>query len=125
MIYQVGDLKICCSPISGRGVFALGPYQPGDLIEVCPLLQLDRNAWGISEILDDYVIKLPDPRRPIALALGYGSLYNHSALPNADWTINKARTEMHVTAKSLIGSGEEILICYGAEYFSARGIAVL
>lgn len=120
-----GYLSVQPSPIAGRGVFACKTFLSGDLVEICPLLLLERCAWGISATLDDYVIGLTCPRYPIALPLGYGALYNHSDAPNATWSINEAEGTMDVRAVMLIQSGEEICISYGKSYFPDRGIEPL
>ena len=45
-----------------------------------------------------------------ALALGYGSLYNHSYTPNAETL--ETETELVITALVDIASGDEIFINY-------------
>jgi hypothetical protein len=92
------------------------------LIEVCPLLLLERSVWGLSMTLDDHVVAVPSARTPIALPLGYGALYNHGDAPNAVWTVDEKRAVMEVRAATQIALGEEILIHYGEHFFDARGI---
>ena len=45
-----------------------------------------------------------------ALALGYGSLYNHSYAPNAETL--ETPDELIITAQRMIGEGDEIFINY-------------
>ena len=80
-------LYIAPSSIGGRGVFAGSPIQNGDLIEICPVIVLKE---GEMELLDktslyDYYFLWGDEQTLCALALGFGSLYNHFAPSNADY----------------------------------------
>src|SRR5215213_9196079 len=68
----------------GRGVFARRPLHSGEVIERVPVLVLpieevrDATAWtGLAGYCFEW------GRGRLALALGYGSLYNHSYHPNA------------------------------------------
>jgi SET domain-containing protein len=47
-----------------------------------------------------------------ALALGYGSLYNHSGTPNAEYVKDTANDVVMVRAVAAIGPGEEITFTY-------------
>ena len=68
------------SKINGNGVFASNPIKNGETIEVCPLILLPRKERKLIEktsIYDYYFGWGKDKKQP-AIALGYGSLYNHS-----------------------------------------------
>ncbi len=56
-------------------------------------------AWGLGTV---------------ALALGYGSLYNHSYEPNARYEASRRRTKIFVALRK-IATGEEITINYNGE----------
>ena len=98
----------------GRGVFAGRAYRKGEVIEVCPVITL---AEGTVEAalgaLDRYLFKWGKPEDRLAIALGYGSLYNHSADPNAAFEPRHARGEIAFRATRAIAAGEQILIDYG------------
>jgi SET domain-containing protein len=47
--------------------------------------------------------------------LGYGSIYNHSHSPNADWKQNFKTNSMVYRAIKPIKKGEEILVNYNGE----------
>jgi SET domain-containing protein len=49
----------------------------------------------------------------MAIALGSGSLYNHSDDPNAAFTTHIARGEVVYRAVRPIAAGEQIVIDYG------------
>ena len=73
----------------GRGVFALRNFKTGEIIESCPVLNLDTKERKKCEstILAFYMYPWRSTRAG-AIALGYGSIYNHSFTPNADWKQN-------------------------------------
>ena len=103
-------LRVAESPTgAGRGVFAQRPIERGELIERCPMLIVD-GAQGdaLTEGADGYVFGWGDSST--ALALGYGSLYNHHFDPNA--TTTEAGDELVITAVRDIDVGEEIFINY-------------
>ena len=53
--------------------------------------------------------------RGAALVLGYGSIYNHSFSPNADWKQNFKTQSMVFRALKSIKKGDEILVNYNGE----------
>lgn len=48
-----------------------------------------------------------------ALALGYGSLYNHSKNPNANYSVDTKEKEIVIYARKDIKKGSQIFISYG------------
>lgn len=99
----------------GRGVFARRPIGEGEVIERVPVVVLDaaelRNPDGWIG-LASYCF-LWDTGR-YALALGYGSLYNHSYQPNARYD-DAGRMTKVFTALRDIAAGEEITVNYNGE----------
>lgn len=68
----------------GRGVFARRLIPAGTIIEEVPVIVLPvTDLWKAAglDVLQHYVFHWRDGR--VAIALGYGSLYNHSYQPNA------------------------------------------
>lgn len=99
------------SPKGGKGVFASQNIKKGEVVEVAPIIILQ-----FEELIDtkwnslfDYYFWMDDF---VVLALGYGSLYNHSDKPNAKYSIYKNRKEVKFTALKDIKKGEEILFNY-------------
>lgn len=103
-------LQIAESPTgAGRGVFAKREIVSGEEIERCPMLIVDgERAEALSLGANGYVFGWGSDST--ALALGYGSLYNHSYLPNAETL--ETPDELVITALRAIGAGEEIFINY-------------
>lgn len=108
-------------PDKGRGVFATEDINSGEIIEVTPVLVFSpREADFIMQTqLSDYVFMWD--RNKSALALGCGSVYNHSDAPNAFYRKRSHRSDMVFTATSDIKKGEEITVSYGEHWWKKRG----
>jgi len=91
----------------GRGVFAIQPIS-------CDELPLEPQHWAALEAtpLYDYLYGWSDDCGVVAIALGYGSLYNHSDEPNASYHRNRSRNAIDFIATKFIAAGEEITISY-------------
>ncbi|MBI1314802.1 SET domain-containing protein-lysine N-methyltransferase [bacterium] len=95
----------------GRGVFARRPIAEGDEIERAPvLLVADDCLYGTP--LADYAFEWSKGK--VALALGYGSLYNHSYQPNAQYFYGGPQVKVFYAIRD-IAAGEEITINYNSE----------
>jgi SET domain-containing protein len=99
----------------GRGVFARRAIREGEVIERVPVLVLkreeirDSDGWtGLAE----YCFLWGE--KTVALALGYGSLYNHSFEPNARYDDLGGQVKLY-TAIRAIEAGDEITINYNGE----------
>lgn len=108
-------LLIQKSTTHGYGVFANKRIKKGELIEECYFI-LSR---GGDKGLEDYYF---DADGKYALFLGFGSIYNHSDDPNADYFINKKNRCARIKAARTIKKGEEITVSYGEEWFSSRNL---
>jgi uncharacterized protein len=104
------------TPKKGLGVFALKDFKEGEIIESCPALTFDSKGRKILEktLLSHYIYPWRSTRGA-ALVFGYGSIYNHSYSPNADWKQNFKTKSMVYRAIKTIKKGEEILINYNGE----------
>lgn len=99
----------------GRGVFARKDFAAGDVIETCPVIVLteeeDREVQ--KTVLGKYVYEWED--KTSAVILGYGSLYNHSYKPNAQYSRDFVKKLLIYTALVDIPAGAEILVNYNGE----------
>ena len=99
----------------GRGVFARHFIACDTTIERVPVLVLPEQAmWHPDDtsLLADYVFRWSGGK--VALALGYGSLYNHSYQPNARCVDRAPQTKVY-TAIQDIEAGHEITINYNGD----------
>ncbi len=101
-------------PGMGRGVFAGQPLQKGEVIETCPVILLSKPdvARVVETILDKYLFAWNDEQGTCCIALGFGSLYNHSPKPNAAGCRILDRNEIEFVALRDIEEGEQILTDY-------------
>jgi SET domain-containing protein len=101
----------------GRGVFSKVAIPRGALIEECPLIVLPGEDFDIisSTRMVDYSFFFDREKGELAIALGFGSLYNHSLQPNAGHEVNPEKKVMTFYALRDIKGGEEICINYAGE----------
>lgn len=100
----------------GLGVFAAKTFAKGEIIEACPIINLtpSERKHCSKTILDFYMYPWRSTRSA-SLVLGYGSIYNHSFTPNADWKQNFKTNRMVYKAIKPIKKGEEITVNYNGE----------
>ncbi len=98
-------------PDSGRGVFASENIDKGAIIEVAPILILDFTDFVDTKwnLLFEYYFWMDDY---VALALGFASIYNHSATPNAKYELSKSDQTITFIALRDIDQDEEIVFNY-------------
>jgi hypothetical protein len=102
------DLKVRNIPGRGRGVIATRAFKKGEAVCVCPVIVLpNRDVGGL---LDNYVFQWSDGY--CAVALGLGSLINHSAFPNVIITTRIAKQEIVFWARKTILAATEIVHDY-------------
>lgn len=113
------NVKIDLSPVHGLGVFALVDIPKGEVVFSSPLLVIPDNITE-NNILSEYVYSAADyeyMKYNSFMALGEGSLINHSADSNIeyddDWNDDLRRYMIEYTAKRDIKAGEELFIDYG------------
>lgn len=116
VVYPSGTVYVGSTNCHGRGVFARRDLAAGELIEVCPVIVLggaDEQGLLDRTHLFDYYFAWGEHGELAAVALGYGSLYNHSYHANADHICDPLRGEIRISAHRPISRGEEITINYG------------
>ena len=95
-------------PKKGRGVYAQIEIPKDSVIEICQLLFVDLK--NVPHELEGYVYEYK--KNVAAVALGNGSLYNHSNKANASFSFDRKKQLLIITAKRKIHVGEEITINY-------------
>lgn len=108
----------------GRGVFALAPIPAGTLIETSDIVLIPEPDMAALEdsILGNYFFRWGEGDKQGALALGYGSLYNHSYTPNARYVKDFGRGTIDFIALRDIAEGEEIKTNYNGDPDSRKGL---
>lgn len=92
------------------GVFAKRGIEPDRLIDVCRIIPIDRSIIKATnnDVITDYQFNYND--QFICIALGNGSIYNHSETPNVRHYFDGDL--MFIYTINLIDPGEELLINY-------------
>ena len=105
------QVEVAPSRLGGRGVFARRRFEPEELIEACPVVPIPAEdaAAVCSTVLGHYVYEWDDG---VAMALGFGSLYNHAPAPNARYERDADPAVLRVVATQPIEAGDEVLIDY-------------
>ncbi|KAJ7600982.1 hypothetical protein C8J56DRAFT_23032 [Mycena floridula] len=107
-------LRVANSEGKGRGIFASRSIPSQTLVETSPVIVFSIEEYenhGKHTILDHYTFRYPDGR--MALALGLGSLFNHSEHPNVKFSIEPSSDSIVFTAVREIQQDEELCIFYG------------
>ena len=97
-------------PGRGRGVVALRGFSRGELVERAPVIVLapaDRERIQ-GTLLARYYFEWGDDEASAAIALGYGSLYNHSYDPNLRYEFFEQHLAIDFVALRDIAAGEEL-----------------
>lgn len=113
MLQQHPGLYFAPSGKHRYGMFCAEDILEESIIEVCPILILGAaDAAFIKEghLLYEYYFEWSDEQ--IAIALGYGSLYNHDNHPNAAFDPDYEFEHIVFRAVTDIPAGEEILVDY-------------
>ena len=95
----------------GRGVFAKKQIPEGTILERAPVLVVKWKPIEKSE-LANYIYEWG--KGTVAVALGYGSLYNHSYTPNARYEDLNGQIKQYIALRD-IEAGEEVTINYNAD----------
>lgn len=111
---QIPGLYVAQSEGKGRGVFAGKPIQEGSVIEICEVIFIAEDQLELLDktILYEYYFLWPDGSAAACIALGLGSLYNHSARPNAEVVFDLDDTTLTMRCTKNIAAGTEICIDY-------------
>jgi len=116
-------------PEMGLGVFATEDIEAGELIERCPMIQLDFRAKYHNDVqIHKYCYSNKGCEckecqvhgSSLFMVLGYGMIYNHQDEPNTDWNFSFLNLIADVIAAKPIKAGEEIFVTYGPNYFNNR-----
>lgn len=129
-IYPSQKIYVAKSPIHGLGVFANEDIPKDTLIETTPLLFTDIKVLKISKFRETELMVLLDYLFSYfkngvvtnqVIALGNGSIYNHSNTPNANWRLNEDLNMFEFYSIADIKKDDEICTYYGPEsYWKTR-----
>lgn len=112
------DLEIRYSTRNGRGVYALRTIEARTRVSCCPFVvvqgRLEKYTYSIT--------LFHPPKKVEVLALGLGSLFNHSTLPNVEFRVHKEDGWIEYFSTRRIEKDEELCIFYGHDVSWMTGI---
>jgi len=111
---QLPFLYIIEDEEKGRMVCSSERIEKGSIIELCHVIILNEKDTKIihETHLHDYYFVWDIVKNTSALALGYGSLYNHDDNNNADFELELIQKVIRIIAIREIEPGEEITLDY-------------
>ena len=103
----------------GRGIIAGDRFAEGEVIARNPVLVIPGNEWPLvgDSIISSYSFSWgdADDAEDAAIALGHGSLLNHSYDPNAFAQLRVREKLIEFVALRDIEEGEEVTINYNGD----------
>jgi SET domain-containing protein len=106
------DAYVAASPVHGRGVFAGRRFAEGEEIETAPVIVVPDDVKGHLDWTPLWGCYFEWRDGAAGIALGFGSLYNHSWAPNARYDQDFDDDVIRFSALRTIEPGEEITINY-------------
>lgn len=95
----------------GRGLYATRDFKKGEIIERSPLVVLNEVDSKVIHVTILCLYAFEFNKKLAAIALGNGSLFNHSKRPNVIY--DSKGKEMIFRASKGIKKGEQLFIDYG------------
>jgi SET domain-containing protein len=101
----------------GRGVYTREAISEGSIIEIAPVIVLpeEEREWIDKSVLYNYYFLWGEDNAQTAIALGYGSMYNHSTTPNVAYQMDYEANTITYIAWIDIAAGEELCINYNGD----------
>jgi SET domain-containing protein len=102
----------------GRGVFSSMLIAKDEVIEECPLVVIPAEDYDIitSTRIVNFCFFFDREEKILALAMGFGSMYNHAFPSNASHSIDRDTRLVTIYAVRAIAAGEEICINYNGDH---------
>jgi SET domain-containing protein len=113
-IYQPVGIVVLSSNLHGNGVFADQLFKTGAVVEIAPVILMEQQDKDFLQttMLFSYYFVVGDKKFPVALGLGYSSIYNHSYSANAVYSISIKDACIKIAACKTIYPGDEITLNY-------------
>ncbi|MEJ2347848.1 MAG: SET domain-containing protein-lysine N-methyltransferase [Patescibacteria group bacterium] len=99
---------------AGRGVYARRDIKKGEIIERCPIIEISKHdTSNLKEsMLVTYFFYFGRNKERVAIALGFGSIYNHTDKPNTTYKIKPREKVIDFIALTDIKKDEELTFNY-------------
>ena len=99
---------------AGRGVYARCDIKKGEIIERCPIIEISKHdTSNLKEsMLVAYFFYFGKNKERIAIALGFGSIYNHTDKPNIIYKMKPREEVIDFIALTNIKKDDELTFNY-------------
>ena len=99
---------------AGRGVYAGRDIKKDEIIEKCPVIEVPKHdVSNLREsIFVTYFFYFGKNKDRLVIALGFGSIYNHSYEANARYKISRTEKTLDFVALKNIKKDDEITVNY-------------
>jgi len=122
IIRQTSLIEVQKIPAKGRGIFATDFIPDGTVFERAPVLVMPAKEINVDQedtVLSHYMFAWG--KNTVAIALGFGSLYNHSYSPNARYEDVSGQMKNYIAIRD-IQAGEEVTINYNGDANSKESV---
>lgn len=111
------SLRVVSVRGKGRGVVAARRFAEREVVERDPVLVIPAGDWPHLQqtVVSKYCFLWHEGRDEAAVALGYGSLFNHAYTPNVMAQIHLRERVIEFVAVRDIAEGEEITLNYNGD----------
>ena len=118
MLNPTNKIYIAESLVGGRCVFAKADIKKDEVVEIAPYILIGKHDAS-GELLH-YEFGYSEGKN--LFCLGYGSMYNHSKIPNIEYRYSTCDLPkcLDVVVIKDIKQDEELFIGYGQEWWSTR-----
>jgi len=101
----------------GRGVFTTESIPAVTTIEIAPVIVLNQTERALVDttLLHDYIFEWGINEQEAAVALGYVSIYNHSADANCKYDMDFEHKTIQIQTIRAIAVDEELCINYNGD----------
>ena len=102
----------------GRGVFTTEDIARGTMIEVAPVIVMNREDRKLLDqtLLHDYIFEWGADKKECCMALVYIPIYNHSYRSNCEYEMDYEEAVISVRTVRFIQAGEELTINYNGDW---------
>ncbi|HMO32044.1 MAG TPA: SET domain-containing protein [Lacibacter sp.] len=106
------------SPERGRGVFTAEAIPADTVVETAPVIVMSPEERVLLDqtLLHDYIFEWGFDNRGCAVALGWISLYNHSATANCEYFMDFEEESMFIKTVRPVEPGEELFVNYNGSF---------
>ena len=108
----------------GRGVFALADLAEGTLLEIAPVIVMEKKDRPLLDqtLLHDYIFEWGGKKKQCCMALGWVALYNHSYHSNCEYEMDYKNELIQIVTVRKIKKGEELFINYNGEWNNQKKV---